>query len=199
MMPFSRKLSLAAMLCLSVAMIVCALIRMAGSIADTKTGTGAAPVWDMYWAVVESCVSLTMASVIVIRGVFITTLIQDDRKKQESMFQNLGRRILSTLRLSGSSRSSRRSPQRSGYRSQDDQSNEPNVPKIGTQDLPNVTLSNIRTVIRGGRMPSQTRDDALQSVDTNYVLEDMDYHNIRKAEASKPSSSSAANCSETPL
>jgi hypothetical protein len=189
MMPFSQKASLAAMLCLSVAMIICALIRLIGSITDTrKDGSGTAPVWATYWAMVESCVSLIMTSVIVIRGVFITTLIKDDRQKQESILNRFGRRLLSTLRLSGSSgRSgrSRRSPQGSGG---DNHGEGPSAPQIPTQGLTRGTLGGVRTFISGGKSgrKGSGQDDMLKSGDTAYILEDLDYHKIRKNEATKP-------------
>jgi hypothetical protein len=186
MMPFSQKLSVVALLGLSTVMIVCALIRLVGSLTDTtKSASGTAPVWAAYWFMVESCVSLIMASVIVIRGVFITNSEHDDRRKQDSIFQQFGRRILSTLKLSRYSRSSRRSPQQSDP--QKDQSKEPNAPRIATQKLPGGTLNSVRTFIRGGKMHSRTQDDddVLLSVDTAHVLEDMDYHEMRKAEVTK--------------
>jgi hypothetical protein len=185
MMPFSQKLSVVALLGLSTVMIICALIRLVGSLTDTsKTASGTAPVWAAYWFMVESCVSLIMASVIVIRRVFITNAEHDDRRKQDSLFQQLGRRLLSTLRLSRSSRSSKRSPQRSD---QKDQPKEPNAPRIATQQLPGGTLNSFRTYIKGGKMHNRTQDDddVLLSVNTAYVLEDIDYHNIRKAEVMK--------------
>lgn len=187
MMPFSQKASLAAMLCLSVAMIVCALIRLIGSVSDTnEEGSGTAPVWATYWAMVEGCVSLIMTSVIVIRGVFIKNLITDDRQKQESMLNRFGRRLLSTLRLSGSSgRSgrSRRSPQGSGG---DNAGEGPSAPRIPTQGLTRGTLDGVKTFISGGKRKGSGQDDMLKSGDTAYILEDLDYHKIRKNEATKP-------------
>lgn len=192
MMPLSRKLSLAVMLCLSVAMIICALIRLVGTIADTRPdGGGSAPVWSTYWAVVEGCVALIMTSVIVIRGAFIAQRIQEDRKRQESIIQRFGRRLLSTLRLSGSSRSSRRSPPRPI----EDQANDyPDTPRIATQGLTKATLSNLKRFVRGGgdNAESGTHQDTLKTLDTAYMLEDINYHTVRRNEAGQhaPSSSS---------
>lgn len=178
MMPFSQKLSIAIMLCLSVAMIVCALIRLIGSITSTrKNYKGTAPVWATYWAIIEACVSLIMTSVIVIRGVFITNLIHNDRQKQESMLQQFGRRLLSTLRLTGSSRSSRRSPQRSEDHAVNDQPHDSNAPRIATQNLPHGTLSGMKTVISGGKK-RKSQNDTVGSVDTAYMLQDLEYHNV---------------------
>ncbi|KAF1993621.1 hypothetical protein P154DRAFT_557648 [Amniculicola lignicola CBS 123094] len=180
MMPFSQKVSLAAMLGLSVAMILCAFVRLIGSVTDTrKDGSGTAPVWATYWAIMEGCIAVIMTSVIVIRGVFISTLISDDRRKQESIMQRFGRRLLSTLRLSGSSG-------RSGRSGRKDHGPGPSAPRIGTQGLTRGTLHGVRTFISGGKRKSATQDDMLKSGDTAFILEDMDYHNIRRNEATRP-------------
>ncbi|KAF2812735.1 uncharacterized protein BDZ99DRAFT_487147 [Mytilinidion resinicola] len=188
MMPLSQKVSIAALLCLSTVMIICALIRLIGSITDTrKDGSGTAPVWATYWAITGSCISLVMTSVVVIRGVFVTNLIHDDRQKQESVMRRLGRRLLSTLRLSRSSRSSRRSPQRSGDQSPDDQGGRISAPpRIATQGLTRGTLNGVRTFIGGSKNGSRDRDETLKSVDTAYALENVDYHKIRRNEATRP-------------
>jgi hypothetical protein len=184
MMSFSRKLSIVALLGLSTVMIICALIRVVGSLTETtETGNGTAPVWAAYWFIIESCVSLIMASVIVIRGVFISNFVDDDQRKQDSIFQQFWRRVLSILRLTRSARNSGQSPQRSD--SFDDQRKDPSALKIATQKFPGGTLKSIKTFISGGKRQSRTQDDAPLSVDTTYDLEDMDYHNIRKAEVTR--------------
>ena len=181
MMSFSRKLSIVALLGLSTVMIICALIRVVGSLTETtEAGNGTAPVWAAYWFIVESCVGLIMASVIVIRGVFITNLVDDDRRKKDSVLQQFGRRFLAIMRLSGSSRSSKSSTQRGD--ALHDQHKDPSAPRIATQKLHGGTLKTIRSFISGGNRHGHTQDDAPLSIDTIQSLEDMDYHNIRKAE-----------------
>ncbi|KAI0857390.1 hypothetical protein F4860DRAFT_517974 [Xylaria cubensis] len=55
LMPTARKLSLAAMLCLSIVMIVIGFIRLIGTITDTRPdGHGAAPVWATYWSMIAT-------------------------------------------------------------------------------------------------------------------------------------------------
>lgn len=186
MMPFSRKFSLAVMMCLSIAMIICALARLVGTIVDTRPdGSGAAPVWSTYWAIVESCVSVIMTTVIVIRSMVITRLIRDDRQKQESIIERFGRRLLSTLRLPGSSRSSRRSPP---WPSENRQDLNPGTPRISTQGMTRATLSNVKRFISSENVENGSGHDVLQSVDTDtdFVLRDMDYHSVQRAEVRKP-------------
>jgi hypothetical protein len=58
-----------------------------------------------------------------------------------------------------------------------------NTPKIETQRLTRVTMNGLKRFIGGGHSKTGSEDDTLQSVESTYVLEDMDYHNIRKSEA----------------
>jgi hypothetical protein len=184
LMSLSRKISVVALLGLSTVMIICALIRVVGSLTErNEMGDGTAPVWLLYWVVVESSVSLIMASVIVIRGVFITNPVDDDRQKENRSFLQPGRRLLSILGFSRSSRSSRPSPQRSD--SLHDQRKDPGAPRIDTQKLQGGTMKSVRSVIWGGKKHGQTQDDAMLSVDSAYSLGDIDYHNVRKAEVTK--------------
>jgi hypothetical protein len=182
MMPFSRKVSVVALLGLSTFMIICTLIRVVGSVTETtEAGQGTAPVWAMYWFIIEACVSLIMVSVIVIRGVFISKAVDDDRQKQDSMLQQFGRRLLSILRLSRSS-SSRPSPELSDSLHE---RKDTSAPRIATQKVYGGTMNTVRSFISGGRMQHRTQNDAQLSVDTDYSAEVLDYHNVRKAEVSK--------------
>ncbi|KAI0425061.1 hypothetical protein F5Y09DRAFT_322637 [Xylaria sp. FL1042] len=181
MMPFARKLSVAAMLCLSVAMIAIALIRLVGTIVDTRPdGDGSAPAWSTYWSLIEACVSVIMTSVILIRGVFIANVIREDGHEGNILSQ-LGHRLLSTLRISRSSRSSRRSP-RSSEEHRDIESHAPNIDK---QKLPGNAFTNLSRFMRGSNGSCATSDDTFKSVDTAYVLENLEYHRVRKAEIGK--------------
>jgi hypothetical protein len=187
MMSFARKLSIVTLLGLSTVMIICALIRLVGSLTDTaETENGTTPVWATYWFLVESCVSLIMVSVIVIRGVFITNPVDGDerRKTQDSIFQHFSRRILSILRLDRLSKSSRRSDQRSDLPLHD-QCKDPSAPRFATQRLPGGTLTTVKTFIWGGQRHGHTQDHGRLSVDTTYGVEDLCYHKIRKAEGTK--------------
>ncbi|KAH3996200.1 hypothetical protein HBH98_116440 [Parastagonospora nodorum] len=182
MMPLSRKVSVVALLGLSTFMIICTLIRVVGSVTETtEAGQGTAPVWAMYWFIIEGCVSLIMVSVIVIRGVFISKAVDDDRQKQDSMLQQFGRRLLSILRLSRSSSSRSSSELSDSLHERKDTS----APRIATQKVHGGTMNTVRSFISGGRMQHRTQNDTQLSVDTDYSAEVLDYHNVRKAEVSK--------------
>ncbi|KAJ2985974.1 hypothetical protein NUW58_g5251 [Xylaria curta] len=170
LMPIARKLSLAAMLCLSIAMIIIALIRLIGTITDTRpNGNGAAPAWATYWSVVEGCVSLTMTSVIVIRAVFIAKAIRESRPTRDSLWSRAGRRLLSTLRGPGSSASSKRSSPRA---SDDKQEVNPKPPKIATQALARNTLEGMGEFITGGNERYESLDGADDGA--GYRLDDLE-------------------------
>lgn len=181
-MPLSRKVSVVALLGLSTFMIICTLIRVVGSVTQTtETGEGTSPVWAMYWFIIECCVSLIMVSVIVIRGVFISSAVDDDRQKRDSILQQFGRRLLTVLGLSRSS-GSRSSPELSDSVHERKDSR---APRIATQKVHGGTMNTVRSFISGGRMQHRTQNDVQLSVDTDYSAEVLDYHNIRKAEVAK--------------
>lgn len=178
MMPLSRKILVAAMLCLSIAMIVCALIRLAGTVTDTRSdGNGTAPVWSVYWGMVEGCVAVIMTCVITIRGVFIT---QDTEKRgvgQRSPLYNFLKRMLASLRLSSEKPTS----------SQDDLRNKGNnvrAPRIPTQGLTRATIKDVRRFFSSTHDRTESQEDVLHSVNTEYSLEDIDYHTIQRQQAS---------------
>ncbi|KAK8129116.1 hypothetical protein PG984_010224 [Apiospora sp. TS-2023a] len=193
MMPLARKLSLAAMLCLSIAMIVVGLVRLIGTVATTKSDSlAAAPTWAWYWAEVESCIALIMTSVIVLRGAYVSTRpanpVGHGEKKQDGLIQRFGGQLRSFLRLDRlSPRLWRRnnSPRRSS-----DEALEPAPgsgsdapPKIATQHLTRASMGDL---VGCGNDDNITRSDSqtgLRSVDTTYIMEDLNYHNIRKSEA----------------
>ncbi|RYP91330.1 hypothetical protein DL770_002564 [Monosporascus sp. CRB-9-2] len=180
-MPFFRKLSLAAMLCLSIAMIICAIIRLVGPITDTRPdGSATAPVWSTFWAITEGCISLIMTSVIIIRGVFIAQVIRDDRRRQDSLIQRFGRRLLSTWRHFESSRSNSRSPPRP---TGDQFNSNSSAPRIPTQGLTRATLSNGRGLCSSGNNKSEGQDNVLETVDTASALGDLDYRVVQRNEA----------------
>ncbi|RYP77410.1 hypothetical protein DL771_001205 [Monosporascus sp. 5C6A] len=151
------------------------LVALVDIISDTLT-----PVWTTFWAATEGCVSLIMTSVIIIRGVFIAQVIRDDRRRQNSLIQRFGRHLLSTLRHFGSSGSSRRSPPRPA---EDQLNSNSSAPRILQQALTRATLSNVRHLFSSGNNKSESQDNVLETVDTAYALEDLDYHVVRKNEA----------------
>ncbi|KAI8954452.1 hypothetical protein F4801DRAFT_533231 [Xylaria longipes] len=175
LMPTARKLSLAAMLCLSIAMITIALIRLIGTITDKQPNkNGAAPAWETYWSLVEGCISLTMTSVIVIRAVFVT---RENRRMHNSMWSRVSRRQLPTLRLPGSSSSSKLSSPR---HSDDKQGVVLKPPKIPPQVLTRSTLGSVDEFIQGGDEGCESLCHAVRDGEMDYRLHDLECHNIGK-------------------
>ncbi|KAK8033966.1 integral membrane protein [Apiospora marii] len=193
MMPLARKLSLAAMLCLSIAMIVVALVRLIGTVATTQADSlAAAPTWAWYWAVVESCIALIMTSVIVLRGAFVTTQpanpVGHDGKSQDSLVRRFGRQLRLSLRLDSLSlrpwrrnSSPRRSSNEEPKHGPGSDSDAP--PKIATQHLTRASMGDVVGYGNGGYISRSGSQTGLRSVDTTYIMEDLSYHNIRKNEA----------------
>lgn len=178
MMSFARKLSAAALLCLSFAMMACTLARLVCTIIDTNPdASGSAPVWGAFWIMVESSVSLIMTAVIAIRNVFIAQVIQDNGQTRDCIMKRFSCHLLSTLRLSSSSKNGGR--RSLGWPTEHEQDAGSGVPGIATMGVTRVTLSGVRKFIGGGNT-RRNEETLLESVDTAYILESMDYHKIQR-------------------
>lgn len=184
-MSTSRKLSLAAVLCLSIVMIAMALIRLIGTIFDMRSDSeGTAPVWATYWMMVEGCVSLTMTSVIIIRASFITKAIQENRRTHDSPWSRAGRRLLSTIGFSGSISGSKPSSPR---HSDDRKGADPNPTNASTQVLEPNTLISMNDFITGGDERHEGIDDAAGDGDMDHRIHDLEHSIIRKDFGGEPS------------
>lgn len=172
-----RKLSLTAILCLSLVMIFIALIRLIGTITESQTdGNKAAPVWVIYWSMVEGCVSLTMTSVIVIRAVFIAKGTQKEKRSYHIPWPRAGRRLLSTLKLPGSFPSSKQSsPRHSG----DSKNVDSKPPRVSTQLPTHNTFHSGNQFVASGDERHQKLNDAEGDSDRGYYrLHDLEYNFI---------------------
>lgn len=68
-----QKVSYGGVLCLSVAMICMAIIRMIGVLATMhRNNIGTSPIWATFWEVIEGCVAVIMACFLTFRSVFAT-------------------------------------------------------------------------------------------------------------------------------
>ncbi|KAI1768870.1 hypothetical protein GGR53DRAFT_461952 [Hypoxylon sp. FL1150] len=120
-------------------------------------------------------VSLIITAIIAIRNVFIARVAEGNGQVKDSIMRRFDRRLLSTLRLSASSKSSRRSPHRP---SEDELGAGSRIPGIATMGMTRVTLSVVKKFIGGGNAGSRSEETLLESVDTAYMLESMDYYKI---------------------
>ncbi|KAI9154664.1 hypothetical protein HJFPF1_07221 [Paramyrothecium foliicola] len=179
-MPLSRKVSLASMLCLSIAMIICSVVRLVGTITDTQPdGTGSAPVWSIYWGLVEGCIALIMTSVIAIRGVFLNSQNEKPEGTREGTLSRFGRQLVFPFRLFSYSQGNGPNPPQSGR-----QEIPSDTSKMPSQVLTRATLSGVKKFIGGQRHGSESQDDVLRSVDRTYALEELDYHQYQRQQAS---------------
>ncbi|KAI0520762.1 hypothetical protein F5B22DRAFT_653735 [Xylaria bambusicola] len=181
MMPHSRKISLAAMLYLSVIMVAIALIRLVGTIAKTKpNGHGSAPTWDTYWSQIEECIALMTTTIIVICAVFITKTLREHRRMEDSIWSRAGRRLLSTLRVGGSPGGSGHSGPR---KSNEGRAYNSKIPQISTQALTSVTVMSPGDFVNTEGLRSNSTEDALKESGSSYHLDDLNYHSLHRVES----------------
>lgn len=160
-MSLARKLSLASMFCLSTAMMVCAFIRMAGTVTETRPdGRGAASSWLVYWSMVEACVAVIMTSVMVIRGAFLSSSF-DGSSPQASGKPRLFR-FLSKFGLARSTRESRGTNDNHANR----------APRIKTQVLTRPEFPRVTDVFRTNNA-SESQEDVLGTTGPGYMMADM--------------------------
>jgi hypothetical protein len=182
LMPLSRKISLASMLCLSVAMIICSAVRLVITVSDTRKGqNGTAPVWAFYWGSVEGCIALMMTSVIAIRGALIS-LGNDGKNDKDGSLRHLIQNLLASLRFLQYSRRSRSS---AGPHHTERQAASSDSLRLPTQALTRATLSGVRRFFSSRHHSSHSEVDFLDSIDTTHGLETLDYHEYQKQQAAQ--------------
>ena len=124
----AQKISLSAFLCLSVAMIIIACIRLSG-LRDNNT------VWIYFWQYMEACVACIMASILTFRTLFIgdrTREFKPQRLQQGSIRQ----RVLHNMKIFNMA---------AWEKVEDDSSELP--------EIPSATISGLRTFIRQAGSP----------------------------------------------
>ena len=129
----SQKVRLATFLCLNVAMIIIALVRMTGwRIPGTEVTD---VVWGLFWVYTEACISVTTVSLIAFRSAFA---IRSSRKKAPQQYtpMNIWNRRRPSL---------------------DNESGVENLPSI-----PSVTLTGMHTLIRGTSNRESRNYEALE-------------------------------------
>lgn len=209
LMSRSQKLSYAGFLCLSVVMVIIALIRLIGTLATTRdTNKGSAPIWGTFWEMVEACIAVIMACCLTFRA----ALSQNANTKQRAAHQDqlrlrsasLWDRLLSTLHFRTRYR---RSPSGTGEEGAIDlnQGHEhlPIKDHIMDHHLPtaNITkptlgLSRLRTLFGSlGGTHSMSENSLVTrgtiNVDTEFDLRELDYHEVRRQEVPSSAGSGA--------
>ncbi|ROW09337.1 hypothetical protein VPNG_05787 [Cytospora leucostoma] len=204
LMSISQKVSYSGILCLSVFMIVAALIRLIGSVATThKTNHGTAPIWGTFWEIIEACVAVIMASFLTFRSFFAKNSTVDPAGAAPHPNRNIHRpgtlweRLLSTLRFRSRYR---KSPSITAEEGKVDvhQGNRDGLAGRKVKDhlistaaitRPTLVFSRLQTLFRTESESEATREGALIhggtiDVVTEFDLRELDYHQILREEAS---------------
>ena len=134
-MKLRQKLGLAAFLCLSIFMIIIAIIRISGFIYHNAFDEG----WVYLWQQIEACVSVSTISLTAFRSMFVASASRRDREA-------------SPWQRSPSSSWRRRFYKKSATSSQ--------ARELDDLSIPGATLTGVRTMIGGPR----TQHDTLVSI-----------------------------------
>lgn len=209
----AQKLSYAAFLCLSIVMIVLALVRLIGSVATTKTtNRGTSPIWGTFWGMLEACIAVIMASFYTFRsaaakgnganqGVAAARVHPGERRPS-----SLWSRLLSTLRFRSRYH---RSPSATGDELELGASRgnggggEPrHEGGLGQKHListlnpirPTLTFSRLGTLFGSAGRTQLASEASLVTrgtidVVTEFDLRELDYHEVRKQETAPRSGS----------
>lgn len=125
-----QKVLLGGSLCLSICMIIAALIRFSGI---GVAGTSIDITWGVFWQFIEGCIAISMVSLTAFRSLFINDGFKLPQKKAKPMWSS--REWIRNRKL------------REAKKNEIDN----NLPAI-----PSATLTGMRTLIRGGSHPTLT-------------------------------------------
>ena len=175
LMKRAQKIGLAVFLCLSLAMVIVTLVRMIGTVIQTKpSNRGTSPVWGTLFMIVEAGIAVIMSSLLVFRGVFL------ERLQRSSQGSSAWSSISRALRYVPERLNCARDEERFGQPRETDEG----AMRIPTQEITKPTLSHIFSFFR-------RRDDGLDSQnvrtlapDTNHTLDsevpEMNYHDFAR-------------------
>ena len=88
-MPLEQKAGIGLFLCLSICMIILAIVRVAGYHYRTKLDI----TWEFLWQQVEACIAVTMFSLTAIRSLFVAPKSRYDNRKARPWVASTGRRL----------------------------------------------------------------------------------------------------------
>lgn len=200
LMSTSQKISYAGIMCLSVFMIITALIRLIGSVATThKTNQGTAPIWGTFWEIIEACIAVIMACFLTFRSVFVRGSRMSPagavvpKNHQFHGSGTLWERLLSTLRLRSRYR---RSPivtaeegNVGGYHSNEEgadvRKNKNHMMPTVKLTRPTLAFSRLQTLFRSESGTQVIGDASRGTIDvvTEFDLSELDYHHVIRQDA----------------
>ncbi|ROW01344.1 hypothetical protein VMCG_05887 [Cytospora schulzeri] len=203
-----QKISYSGILCLSVVMIIMALIRLVGSVVTThKTNRGTAPIWGTFWEMLEACLAVIMACFLTFRSVFVkgggsnhagTPALPNNQFQRPGSFWE---RLLSTLRFRSRYRKSPSVTAEEGHVGVHDgngnvsaEGREKNyVISTANMTRPTLAFSRLRTLFGSVGGTQGASDTGLLSrgtidVVTEFDLRELDYHQVLRDETRAPPS-----------
>jgi hypothetical protein len=161
-----QKLGIAIFLCLSIFMVIIALIRMFGAMRPSlRSKRDFDTAWEIFWQHMEGCVAVLMGSITAFRNVFGTQLAEEQRNR--SPYTTYFARFWSWLGVSSSSKPSKQTP------SFVDTNIGVQVPNAS---ITHATLRGLKTFIRRHR---RAPGNTTVSIDSNYDPL-MEYHNFQR-------------------
>lgn len=145
-----QKLGLGITLCLSIMMIIIAIIR----ISAVRIGhTGLDMVWGLFWNQMEACTALIMVSFSAFRSFFVAreSRVRDDQNRQRFWYMDKKDRLRSAWR---------RRQMQSGSEEMDE-----------LPDIPRATLTGMRTFVHGGKPKVESQLASLSTERPTTVVE----------------------------
>lgn len=198
-MTTSQKISYAGIMCLSVFMIIAALIRLIGSVATThETNKGTAPVWGTFWELLEACIAVIMACFLTFRSVFVKGSsaghpgVPAAQNHQSHGSETLWERILSTLRFRSKSRRSPLITAEEGKMGEHQGSwvkpgevkAKGHLISMANITRPTLAFSRLQTLFRSETGSEVSHEAPMSNIDvaTEFDLRELDYHHVIRQE-----------------
>lgn len=200
-MSSAQKLSYAGFLCLSVVMVIMALIRLIGTLITTKpTNRGSSPIWGTFWEMMEACIAVMMACFLTFRAAVGNHTASDNPASRQNKATRgpalLWDRLLLTLGFRTSSRNTPNGPGEQGAPTSLDQCNTQadgrNIRKnhiLPTLHMtkPRLAFSRLQTLFGSSDRTLFASEASLVTrgtinVETGFNLQELDYHEVRRQE-----------------
>lgn len=128
-----QKFALGFSLCLSIIMIITAIVKISGLFASTSSYRIADMTWEIFWQFMEACIAVIMVSLTAFRSLFV---VHGSGARRSPQKLSLRKRVLNSRIARGRKRAA-------GNDSEETE---------GFPEIPRATLTGMRTFIRGERV-----------------------------------------------
>lgn len=202
LMSSAQKFSYAGFLCLSVVMVIMALIRLIGTLITTKpTNRGSSPIWGTFWEMMEACIAVIMACFLTFRAAVLNHATSENPASRQNKATrgpaSLWDRLLLTFGFRTSSRNTPNELGEQGAPTGLDQYNTQAAGRKSRKDYILPTLNMTRPRLAFSRLPTLfgSADRTIFAseaslvtrgtinVETEFDLQELDYHEVRRREA----------------